>query len=1423
MTSKLRVGLDVGSTTVKVVVLDENYNLLFSAYQRHLADARTTTAHLLDQVIDRFGEGDVHLCVTGSGSISVAESLNIPFAQEMIACTRGIETLLSTTDVAIELGGEDAKITFFDQGSVDQRMNETCAGGTGAFIDQIATLLQTDAAGLNTMAKGFKTLYPIAARCGVFAKTDIQPLLNEGAATPDIAASVFQAVVDQTVGGLACGRSIKGNIAFLGGPLYFLSELRKRFIESLGLTPEQVLFPSHSQLFVALGAAILSEEREFVNLGGLKAKAKNLTGKGAGEAVDYLTPLFATAADKHEFYARHNQEKAPRGDLATLRGNCFLGVDVGSTTTKAVLIDTEGKLLHSWYGSNHGNPLQAVISIVKQMYELLPASAQVAYSAVTGYGEALIKAALGVDVGEVETLAHAKAATFFQPQVSFILDIGGQDVKCMHLKDGVIDSIMLNEACSSGCGSFLQTFATSLNMEVEQFAKAALTSPHPVDLGSRCTVFMNSKVKHAQKEGMTVADISAGLAYSVVRNALYKVIKIRRPEELGAHVVVQGGTFHNDAVLRAFELSVGRQVVRPDISGLMGAFGAALIAKERWDGVSVCQLINARDLADFSVQIETRRCPGCGNHCLITVNTFSGGHSFTSGNRCEKGVAHKVSTPKVPNLYEEKYDRLFKYYQPLPDRDAFRGRIGLPRVLNMYENYPFWFTFFTKLGYRVELSHPSSKALYNTGLETISSQTLCYPAKMVHGHILDLIKRGVPLIFYPCLPKEQKLFDDVDNHFNCPVVASYPEVIRLNIDALKESATRLLQPFLPYDMPQRMAHRLHKDLGFLKISRAEINSAVTAAYHEQELFRQDVREMGRRALQIMQESNLDGIVLTGHPYHLDPGIHHGIPQYVASQGLAVLSEDAVAYQGQKVEDLAVVDQWAYHSRQYRAAEAVAGSSNLQLVQLSSFGCGLDAVSSEQVNLILEKAGKVHTLLKIDEGNNMGVARIRIRSLMATMQERSRKNVVFTQPFNMLVKSGPAKAVYTREMRRTHTILATQMSPYHFQFLKPVMEISGYNLEVLPTISPAAVEEGLRLVNNDVCYPALMVVGQLMHAVQQGMYDDNKVALIISQTGGGCRATNYISFLRQALLENNYGHVPVVSFSLGGLENSPGFTVTRQMGKRILLGMLYGDMLMRLLLATRPYEIFKGSANTLFDYWSEKAITNLTGSAKRRIFAGHMYEMVRDFNNLAQDTTPRPKVGIVGEIFVKYNPDANNNLVNTIEREGGEAHIPDLTDFLYYCLFDQVYAHKYLSGNLRNRINSRAMITLLNWYRRSMRSALAPTRFGSPVPIDQLAKMVRPVVSNGNQSGEGWLLTAEMVELLQHGVNNIVCAQPFACLPNHITGKGVMKELKRRYPKANIVALDYDPGASPVNQLNRIKLMMSMAFKHMPAQKAHHAS
>ena len=784
MNRVLRIGLDIGSTTVKLVILDKYENILFGKYQRHYSDIKKTISSLIEEAYANFPDDDITIMVTGSGGISVSKWLGLDFIQEVIASTKAIENFIPQTDVVIELGGEDAKIIYFD-GGIEQRMNGTCAGGTGAFIDQMASLLKTDALGLNKLAENHKVIYPIAARCGVFAKTDIQPLINEGAAREDIAASVFQSVVNQTISGLACGKPIRGNVAFLGGPLQFLPELRERFVETLGLEVHQVISPDNAELFVALGAALASEDINRMAFHSL-ANRLNVLDDITVHEVERLEPLFKDSKELEDFRARHAKDSVPQGDITTYRGRCFLGIDAGSTTTKVVLTDDSGAILYSHYGSNNGSPLKSTIKIIKEIYEMLPEGSVIANSTVTGYGEALIKSALKVDIGEIETIAHYKAAESVLPGVEFILDIGGQDMKCLRVKNGVIDSIMLNEACSSGCGSFIETFAHSLNLSVEKFAEEALLAKSPVDLGSRCTVFMNSRVKQAQKEGATVGDISAGLSYSVIKNALQKVIKIRNPQELGEKVIVQGGTFHNEAVLRSFEFIAGKEVIRPDIAGLMGAYGAALIAHQRYKPGYESTLIGSRDIDSFSSKVSMRRCGLCGNNCLLTINTFQGGREFISGNRCERGAGMDQRRNGVPDLFDYKYKRMFSY-KSLTKKEAVRGTVGIPRVLNLYENYPFWHTFFTELKFRVEVSPRSSKQIYQLGMETIPSESACYPAKIAHGHVESLIKRGVDIIFYPCLPYEKKEYKGCDNYYNCPIVTSYPEVIKNNMDSLKDS------------------------------------------------------------------------------------------------------------------------------------------------------------------------------------------------------------------------------------------------------------------------------------------------------------------------------------------------------------------------------------------------------------------------------------------------------------------------------------------------------------------------------------------------------------------------------------------------------------------------------------------------------------
>jgi predicted CoA-substrate-specific enzyme activase len=1403
-----RIGIDIGSTTVKVVVLDEREGLVFKSYTRHFSEVRETAARSLAALAN---EGvitpstRVSVVLTGSGGVSVAEMFGIPFVQEVIACARAIEVRAPHTDVAIELGGEDAKITFFTNG-VEQRMNGSCAGGTGAFVDQMATLLKTDALGLNDLASRAKNLYPIAARCGVFAKTDVQPLLNEGVAREDIALSVFQAVAHQTISGLACGRKIRGNIAFLGGPLNFLPELKKRFIETLAIAPENQVVTGNSELFVAIGAALHGSPQEMRLFAEVLAAFEKLTTL-SGASLTTLRPFFLDAAERQAFYARHARAQVKRGDLASYRGPLFLGIDGGSTTTKAALIGEDSELLYTHYGSNEGNPVKVVGRILEDIYARMPEGTHIVASSVTGYGEALIREAFKLDYSEVETIAHYRAAAYFLPGVDFILDIGGQDMKCLRIKDGVIDNILLNEACSSGCGSFIETFAQSVQAPIVEFAREALNSRAPSDLGSRCTVFMNSSVKQAQKEGASVGDISAGLSYAVVKNALIKVIKIKNPEDLGQKIIVQGGTFYNDSVLRAFELISGREAVRPDIAGLMGAFGSALIAKERWQGQAVSSMLPADALQNFAVRHSMARCRLCTNTCAMTVNRFSDGRKFISGNRCERGLGKLKTTNDLPDLYAYKYERIFSY---APIKDAPRGVIGVPRALNMFENYPLWFTFLSELGFEVRLSAPSSHALLEQGLDTLPSDTVCYPAKLVHGHIVDLIKQGVKRIFYPCIPYEQKEFADSDNNFNCPVVTSYPELIRNNIDYLKENDVDMIQPFLSLEDEKKLAKQLARV--FQEIAPGEVRRALAKGWAEQLRVKADIARQGEAVLDYLKETGKFGIVLAGRPYHIDPEVHHGIPQIITSLGMAVLTEDSVSHLGKLDAPLRVVDQWTYHSRLYRAASLAVRERVLNMIHLNSFGCGLDSVVVDQVQEILTQHGKIYTGLKIDEGNNLGAARIRIRSLKAALVERGNHSGAQVIHFHPPQKC--RGAAFTKEMREDYTILAPQMSPIHFQFMEPAFRACGYRLKVLEGASSNAIDNGLRFVNNDACFPSIIVVGQLLEALKSGEYDPAKTAVMIMQTGGGCRATNYIGYLRKALLDSGFSGVPVISLNAVGMEKGDGFKLSLPLLNRLMMSVVYGDLLMQVLFRTRPYEKEAGEAAALYETWVPRCKESVF-KGNFRDFRKNIQGIVQDFDVLPLTGETRPRIGLVGEIFVKFSPGANNDIVQIIEKEGGEAVMPGLMDFLLYCAYDYDFNHRYLSRSKLAALAGNAAIKAMDLYRYDMRKALAASsRFVPPPTIDQLAFGAAPFLSRGNQSGEGWFLTAEMVELIEAGVPNIVCMQPFACMPNHITGKGVIKALKGSYPNTNITAIDYDPGASAVNQLNRIKLMLSVAFKNV---------
>ncbi len=1416
MSETLRLGIDIGSTTVKIAVINENNELLYSEYERHYANIQETLAGLLSNCRDAMGDLSVYASITGSGGLTLAGHLGVPFTQEVVAVATALQDYAPRTDVAIELGGEDAKIIYFT-GGIDQRMNGICAGGTGSFIDQMASLLQTDAAGLNEYAKNYKSIYPIAARCGVFAKSDIQPLINEGATREDLAASIFQAVVNQTISGLACGKPIRGNVAFLGGPLHFLPELRNAFIRTLHLEGDAIIAPENSHLFAAMGAAMCAPTEEVIPIDRL---IRDLT---SGVKMDFevkrMEPLFKDEEDYREFRERHDRYTVKKGDLTTYSGNVYMGIDAGSTTTKIALVGEDGSLLYSFYSNNNGNMLGTAIESVKEIKELLPEDAHIVYSCSTGYGEALLKAAFILDEGEVETISHYYAAAFFDPDVDCILDIGGQDMKCIRIKDHTVDSVQLNEACSSGCGSFIETFAKSLGYSVEDFAKEALFAPNPIDLGTRCTVFMNSNVKQAQKEGASVADISAGLAYSVIKNALFKVIRITKASDLGDNIVVQGGTFYNDAVLRAFEYIAEGEVIRPDIAGIMGAFGAALIARERYTlHPKQTTMLSLDEIINLKWTTSMEHCQGCINHCALTINEFEGGRRYISGNRCERGLGLEKKKNDIPNLYDYKYHRLFNY-KSLPESEAPRGVIGIPRVLNMYELYPFWAVFFKELGFRVVLSPQSSRKIYEMGIETIPSESECYPAKLAHGHIAWLVNRGIKTIFYPCIPYERTEIEGAGNHFDCPIVTSYPENIKNNMEELRENNVRFLCPFVAFTNEKVCSKRLAEIFKQeYDIPEKETKAAAAKAWAELEKTHRDVEKKGEEALEWLRETGKHGIVLAGRPYHVDPEINHGIADLITSYGFAVLSEDSVSHLAPVERPVIVTDQWMYHSRLYAAASFVRTQDNLDLIQLNSFGCGLDAVTTDQVADILQSAGKIYTVLKIDEVSNLGAARIRVRSLMSALRVREEHN------YQREIKSAAYnRAVFTKEMKKeNYTLLCPQMSPIHFDLLEPAVQNFGYHLVVLQNDNKSAIDMGLKYVNNDACYPSLIVVGQIMDAVLSGKYDLEHTAVVMTQTGGGCRASNYVGFIRRALRKAGYPDIPVISINLNGMETNPGFSYSIPLIAKVLQAMVYGDVFLRVLYATRPYELVPGSADALHEKWKAICIKAVSKDAiDMKEFKENIRGIVKDFDELPRRDVKKPKVGVVGEILVKFSPTANNHIMELLESEGAEPVMPDMLDFFLYCLYNNNFKAENLGTKKSVAYACDAGIAFIEYFRKPAREALeASVHFEPPSDIRVLADMAKDFVSIGNQCGEGWFLTGEMLELIKSGTLNIVCVQPFGCLPNHIVGKGVIKELRRRHPEANIIAVDYDPGASEVNQLNRIKLMLSTAQKNLTASDGH---
>lgn len=1406
-----RLGIDLGSTTIKYVLLDDGGNVLAKDYLRHRSAVAETLECGLRGLLARFDRIPLRIAMTGSGALSLAGRLGVAFVQEVVAASVFLAQAKERIDAAVELGGEDAKLLYLT-GGVELRMNEACAGGTGAFLDQMASLLHVSVADLNRLSAAASVSHPIASRCGVFAKTDVVSLLNAGVSKDEIARSIFDAVAEQTVSGLSCGRALRGRIAFLGGPLAFLPQLRAAFERKLSRPGNTfVAFPD-AQFAVAMGAALqVGELRQsaaphvvWESLSGFLTALDSLPLK---KEVDTLKPLFSSAADYDAFHRRHAQEKALRADLSQAQGDLFLGVDLGSTTVKGVLIDAAGRLLWSWYEGNEGSPLDKLYARVKDLLTRIPAGARLRTVCTTGYGAQLAKAALGAQFAEVETLAHQRAAVAFDPKASYVIDIGGQDMKCLVVREGLIASVKLNEACSSGCGSFLQTYAAQLHMTLAEFVRAAEESRNPSDLGTRCTVFMNSRVRQAQRDGALVGDIAAGLCRSIVRNALYKVLRIHDPAELGEHVVVQGGTFLNDAVLRAFEQQIGRNVIRPDIAGLMGAFGAALLARERTRADTPWLALHPESLDAARVIQRQFRCKGCGNHCALTMNRFPSGDKFFSGNRCDFAMKSRGLGCKDDSTFLSwKEKRLFGGI-PLDRADAPRGVIGIPRVLNMYEHYPYWLALFSALGFSVVLSRASDRAMLELAQDTIPSQSLCFPAKLAHGHVAELASKGIERVWLPCVPREGTPLPETDGRFSCPVVGGYPEALRLNLRRAFPRLT-LLTPFLDLQARDSVVKALRE--AFPDLHRTEALRAVQSAEKALADYRRDLREHGEAYWRENLAAKRPVVVLAGHPYHLDPLVNHGIPTLMESMGAAVVTEDAVVHLAPAAEDLSVVNQWTFHSRLYRAAKLVLKTPGAELVQLVSFGCGIDAITSEQIKRMLEPAGKLYTLLKIDEGDTLGAARIRLKSLLAAMADR--ENAQKERPIHWEGRSrarhSPKRPV--QEDLRERVLFAPQMAPLHFPLVTRVLQSLGWQVRLLPKVTSEDIEEGLRHVNNDACYPAIVVIGQLLSALRREPdLEHQKTAVLLAQTCGPCRATNYPTLMRWALEETGLADIPVVSLSGSSLAGIEHLNLGLKGLHRLMLAVIYGDMLQRLWLHARAYAKDQLAVENLRRQWSLRA-----GEAAARgesgVLQDHLVAMAGDFAALALSPQAKPKVGIVGEILLTYHPQANLDIVEEILRSGAEPFLPDFASFFLYCLYDAIFQAKAFAGSKLQAAASWLLIKHFEGLRSIMDRALVLSGLPGVKKLSEQLELVRGVVSPGQEAGEGWLLTADMLEYLERGIDNIVCLQPFGCLPNHVTGRGVMRWLRETYPQANVCAIDYEAGTSKANVANRLMLFLNQA-------------
>lgn len=1412
--ANLCLGIDIGSTTAKVAVLNQDKQLLFSAYQRHNAETLQTLQAMLVDATGCIGDAAVDLLVTGSAGLGICEKFDLPFIQEVVASAEVVSQLYPDVKTLIDIGGEDAKMIFFNtEGRPDIRMNGSCAGGTGAFIDEMAILLNVPVSELDHLAREHTMIYPMASRCGVFAKTDLQNLLSRDISREDISASVFHAVVLQTLTTLSRGYEPKPLILFSGGPLTFLPALKNTFMNVLDVGSNDILEVENAQLLPAIGAALANTSaKKTYRLNALIELLKSLQTQAA-TIQNRLPALFESDKEYQDWKFARTQQKIERVDITELnRDKLFLGVDSGSTTTKLVLIDARGRVAFDYYANNQGNAIQAVQEGLKEIRDLLGSNGKpsgIVRSVVTGYGEDLIRAAYGFDDGMVETLAHYRAAKALDEHVSFILDIGGQDMKAIFVKDGFIQSIEINEACSSGCGSFIESFARSMGYNVADFAQMACVAEAPCNLGTRCTVFMNSRVKQALREGAGINDISAGLAYSVIKNALHKVLKVTNTDHLGDHIVVQGGTFRNPAIHKAMEHVLGRGVTCPDMAELMGAYGAALTARDSCVGGRIQEsTFVGLDRFESAGNYEKRliRCRGCENNCAVTKMTFPNGNVFYSGNRCEKIFTNGGKAERQGiNLPALKYELLFE--RVMEPESTPRLTIGIPRVLNQFENFPFWNTLFVECGLKVQLSAPSSSTVFQKGTAHIMSENLCFPAKLVSGHIMDLIETGVDRIFFPMVFYEENSFSDSENSYNCPVVSGYADVIRSVIDPLQKYDIPLDMPAINLDDKKLLKKACIAYLTGLGVPSRIVRRAFDIARESQKQFKAQVRTLAEDILADARAEARPVILLLGRPYHIDSLINHKIPDILTGFGVDVITEDSIPLEpGQTLDNRHVMTQWEYINRYYHAARWVGSQDHIELVQLNSFGCGPDPFVLEEVRTILGEHGKHPTVIRIDEIESSGSTRLRLRSMMESIRLNAQSAERSYHPRK-------TTRVYRSE-DRSRTLIVPDFSQFCSPPIVRPFKDMGYDIVALPPADRASVDVGLKYTNNEICYPGIITIGDLVKALQSGKYAPSKTAIGFSQTGGQCRASSYPSMVKKALVSAGFEDVPVVTLStnLQVLNDQPGFEFdVKEYMYKAILGMLFTDALSNMYYTSVIRENRMGDSLEVVDKYL-KPFWEGSIPLEKAVLLECINQAVEDFNELSVTDRNYPRVGIVGEIYVKYNAFSNNYVADWLMEQGIEVVQPTFLEFFAGGL---VLVDNRVRNNL-TRPNLLWILSLLG--KKLLRSFLNEVdgimqkyRYYRPYhDIQEVARKAREIVSLTHQYGEGWLIAGEIASFAQDGIDNVLCLQPFGCIANHVVAKGMEKRMKELFPQLNLLFLDADAGLSEVNFFNRMHFFVNHA-------------